>query len=272
MPRPNTNQKIAIAVKNLRGVDIELHVAEDVRAPTRGRDGRPFYVARSHAASRRANLGRDGVCYHVKGVGHMFDIPHDLAHLAVEEPLPATDARRHRESDPGLEAADATVRSTVENEQTRRADRSGRDCVLVDHRDGFFAGNAIGLTISRANNHVPSPCRRRMSSVRLTTTGVELPSGTIVACPTTYARFPDPRISSIWSTLVGFHEGIDAWKSRIAARPEYGVPAIQSVASEVNVAAASSHWPARTAAVQRSVAARIAERSSGDSSGGWLVA
>ena len=30
---------------------------------------------------------RDGVCYHVKGVGHMFAIPHDLAHLAVEEPL-----------------------------------------------------------------------------------------------------------------------------------------------------------------------------------------
>lgn len=30
---------------------------------------------------------RDGVCYHVKGVGHMFDIPHDMAHLAVEEPL-----------------------------------------------------------------------------------------------------------------------------------------------------------------------------------------
>jgi hypothetical protein len=29
----------------------------------------------------------DGVCYHVKGVGHMFDIPHDMAHLAVEEPL-----------------------------------------------------------------------------------------------------------------------------------------------------------------------------------------
>jgi hypothetical protein len=30
---------------------------------------------------------RDGVCYHVKGVGHMFAIPHDMAHLAVEEPL-----------------------------------------------------------------------------------------------------------------------------------------------------------------------------------------
>lgn len=30
---------------------------------------------------------RDGVRYHVKGVGHMYDIPHDLAHLAVEEPL-----------------------------------------------------------------------------------------------------------------------------------------------------------------------------------------
>lgn len=30
---------------------------------------------------------RDGVCYHVKGVGHMYDIPHDMAHLAVEAPL-----------------------------------------------------------------------------------------------------------------------------------------------------------------------------------------
>jgi hypothetical protein len=30
---------------------------------------------------------RDGVSYHVKGVGHMFAIPHDMAHLAVEEPL-----------------------------------------------------------------------------------------------------------------------------------------------------------------------------------------
>ena len=30
---------------------------------------------------------RDGVRYHVKGVGHMYDIPHDMAHLAVEEPL-----------------------------------------------------------------------------------------------------------------------------------------------------------------------------------------
>jgi hypothetical protein len=29
----------------------------------------------------------DGVRYHVKGVGHMYDIPHDLAHLAVEQPL-----------------------------------------------------------------------------------------------------------------------------------------------------------------------------------------
>lgn len=27
---------------------------------------------------------RDGVRYHVKGVGHMYDIPHDLVHLAVE--------------------------------------------------------------------------------------------------------------------------------------------------------------------------------------------
>jgi hypothetical protein len=26
----------------------------------------------------------DGVCFHVTGVGHMFAIPHDLAHLAVE--------------------------------------------------------------------------------------------------------------------------------------------------------------------------------------------
>lgn len=30
---------------------------------------------------------RDGVRYRVKGVGHMYDIPHDLAHLAVEQPL-----------------------------------------------------------------------------------------------------------------------------------------------------------------------------------------
>ena len=30
---------------------------------------------------------RDGVRYHVKGVGHMFAIPHDMAHLAVEQPL-----------------------------------------------------------------------------------------------------------------------------------------------------------------------------------------
>ncbi|HEV3051727.1 MAG TPA: hypothetical protein VGX50_15585 [Longimicrobium sp.] len=29
----------------------------------------------------------DGVRYHVKGVGHMYDIPHDMAHLAIEEPL-----------------------------------------------------------------------------------------------------------------------------------------------------------------------------------------
>jgi hypothetical protein len=30
---------------------------------------------------------RDGACFHVNGVGHMFAIPHDLAHLAVEEAL-----------------------------------------------------------------------------------------------------------------------------------------------------------------------------------------
>jgi hypothetical protein len=30
---------------------------------------------------------RDGVRYHVKGIGHMFAIPHDLAHLAVEQAL-----------------------------------------------------------------------------------------------------------------------------------------------------------------------------------------
>jgi hypothetical protein len=29
----------------------------------------------------------DGVRFHVKGVGHMFAIPHDLAHLAVEQAL-----------------------------------------------------------------------------------------------------------------------------------------------------------------------------------------
>jgi hypothetical protein len=29
----------------------------------------------------------DGVTYHVKGVGHMFAIPHDLAHLAIEQAL-----------------------------------------------------------------------------------------------------------------------------------------------------------------------------------------
>lgn len=30
---------------------------------------------------------RDGVRFRVKGVGHMYDIPHDMAHLAVEQPL-----------------------------------------------------------------------------------------------------------------------------------------------------------------------------------------
>lgn len=30
---------------------------------------------------------RDGVCFHVKGVGHLFAIPHDMAHLAIEEAL-----------------------------------------------------------------------------------------------------------------------------------------------------------------------------------------
>jgi hypothetical protein len=30
---------------------------------------------------------RDGVRYHVKGIGHMFAIPHDLAHLAIEQAL-----------------------------------------------------------------------------------------------------------------------------------------------------------------------------------------
>ncbi len=29
----------------------------------------------------------DGVRYHVKGIGHMFAIPHDLAHLAIEQAL-----------------------------------------------------------------------------------------------------------------------------------------------------------------------------------------
>ncbi|HET7234370.1 MAG TPA: hypothetical protein VFJ16_30430 [Longimicrobium sp.] len=29
----------------------------------------------------------DGVRFHVKGVGHMFAIPHDLAHLAIEQAL-----------------------------------------------------------------------------------------------------------------------------------------------------------------------------------------
>jgi hypothetical protein len=29
----------------------------------------------------------DGVCFRVTGVGHMFAIPHDLAHLAIEEAL-----------------------------------------------------------------------------------------------------------------------------------------------------------------------------------------
>ena|SRR5215210_2785466 len=29
----------------------------------------------------------DGVRYHLKGVGHMFAIPHDLAHLALEQAL-----------------------------------------------------------------------------------------------------------------------------------------------------------------------------------------
>lgn len=30
---------------------------------------------------------RDGVCFRVNGVGHMFAIPHDLAHLAIEDAL-----------------------------------------------------------------------------------------------------------------------------------------------------------------------------------------
>jgi hypothetical protein len=29
----------------------------------------------------------DGVRFHVKGIGHMFAIPHDLAHLAIEQAL-----------------------------------------------------------------------------------------------------------------------------------------------------------------------------------------
>ena len=29
----------------------------------------------------------DGVSFHVKGIGHMFAIPHDLAHFAIEEAL-----------------------------------------------------------------------------------------------------------------------------------------------------------------------------------------
>ena len=32
----------------------------------------------------------DGVTYHVKGVGHMSSLPHDLAHFAVEQGLRIT--------------------------------------------------------------------------------------------------------------------------------------------------------------------------------------
>lgn len=139
----------------------------------------------------------DGVRFHVKGVGHMFEIPHDLAHLAVEQAL----GLRHGFW--GCVAAGAVFESMTWLDGRRRphADEHSRH-LLRDHRDELgeseFLVRIFNDALEQGHGAASAELRERLRS-RWTSPGRPprpIPDAQIAAACDAWKRMRD-----LWNDL-----------------------------------------------------------------------